>query len=283
MLTARMATKRRFLLVAAAVVAIPLCAIAATGNYTKGGGFIFGKSITERIGFHGADPTAQRSSANQTALTDSTGGSVSDATLADGFTSTAAFTDNTTGTAGTTLAAGVGVQTVTIPLTSLATGLSTSAIDLLTTYTPGYRFKILAFDFVTTVAGTGASASQTFNLEIGTTNLTGGVLNVTLASTDTIGKVTAGTAVTAANVGTAADTISIEMAAGGTVFSAGAGYFVIKIQNMDTADAFASIAARANTLRTDTSTQNDNDAKVAELVNELRAAAVAKGLIKGSN
>ena len=162
-----------------------------------------------------------------------------------------AITDNSTGTASETIAAGAGVATITIPLTSLATGLGTGAIDLLTNYVPGYRFKLLAFDFVTTVAGTGAGASQTFNLEIGTTNVTGGVLNVTLASTDTIGEVTAGTAITAANVGTAADTLSIEMAASGTVFTAGAGYFVIKIQNMDTADAIASIVAEYNELRGD--------------------------------
>lgn len=152
------------------------------------------------------------------------------------------FTDNTTGTGTDTLAAGVGVQLVTIPLTSLATGLSTSAIDLLTTYTPGFAFKVLDFNFVTTVAGTGSGASQTFNLEIGTTNVTGGSLNVTLASTSAIGEVTEGTAVTANNVGTASDTLSIEMAAGGTVFTAGAGYFVIHLQNMDTANAFASVS-----------------------------------------
>lgn len=161
-----------------------------------------------------------------------------------------AFTDNTTGTASDTLAAGVGVSTITIPLTSLATGLSTSAIDLLTGYVPGYAFKLLSFDFVTTIAGTGAGASQTFNLEIGATDVTGGVLNVTLASTDTIGEVTAGSAITANNVGTAASAISIEMAASGTVFTAGSGYFVIKIQNMDTANAVASLAEHINDLIT---------------------------------
>lgn len=165
-------------------------------------------------------------------------------------TTFAALTDNTTGAASDTLAAGVGVNTVAIPLQSLATGLSTSAIDLLTNYTPGYKFKILGLSFVTTVAGTGASASQVFNLEIGSTNVTGGVLTLALADTDTIGKVTAATAVTAANTGSASATISLEMAAGGTVFTAGGGYFLLKIQNMDTADAIASEAAKINTLRT---------------------------------
>lgn len=154
-----------------------------------------------------------------------------------------ALTDSSGGTAAATIAAGVGKYYLYHPLTSLATGLSTSAIDILTNFPISHKFKLLSFDFVTTVAGTGAGASQTFNLEIGTTNVTGGSLVVTLASTDTIGKVTAGTAITAANTGAAAATLSIEMAAGGTVFTAGAGYFQIGIQNMDTADAFASLLA----------------------------------------
>lgn len=203
-------------------------------------GTIIGRTVDKKIGFHGKAGTAQRAAAAQAALVNSTTGSAS----------------------GTfTLAAGVGDSTITIPLTSLATGLSTAAIDLLTNYTPGYKFKVLSFDFIATVPGTGSGASQTFNLEIGTTNVTGGSLNVTLSSTDTIGKITAGSAITAANTGTSTDTLSIEMAGSGTVFTAGAGYFVIKIQNMDTADAHATEVV---------------------LLNELRASLVAKGFIKGA-
>lgn len=128
---------------------------------------------------------------------------------------------------------GSGIYTLIHPLTSLATGLSTAAIDLLTELTLGHKFKLLSFKFVTTVAGTGSGASQTFNLEIGTINVTGGVLNPTLASTNTIGKITSGTAITANNVGSETDTLSIEMAASGTVFTGGAGYFVIEIQNLE--------------------------------------------------
>lgn len=162
-----------------------------------------------------------------------------------------ALTNNTTGTPGATLAAGVGISTLIHPLTSLATGLGALAIDLLTNYVPGYRFKLLKFDFITTVAGTGAGASQIFNLEIGTTNVTN-TLTVTLASTAAIGQLTSGAPnpIVAANVGTATDTLSIEMAAGGTVFTAGAGYFLIQIQNMDSADAFASLNTSVNSLIT---------------------------------
>lgn len=178
-----------------------------------------------KLGFHGRTPIAQRADASQ-----------------------AAFTDNSTGTVGDTVAAGVGVTTVAIPIQLAA--MTTSAADLITNYTPGYRFKVLAVDFATTTLGAGAGATQTLNLEIGTTNLTGGVVNVTLASTDTLGEMTAGTAVTAANVGSAADTISVEVAAGGTVFTAGAGVLLVKLQNMDVADFAASMADKWNEIRT---------------------------------
>lgn len=129
---------------------------------------------------------------------------------------------------------GSGIYNLVHPLTSLATGLSTSAVDLMTNLTLGHKFKLLAISFVTTVAGTGASASQVFNLEIGTTNVTGGVVTLTLENQQTtFGQVTEGTAITANNVGSETDTISLEMAAGGTVFTAGAGYFVIRIQNLE--------------------------------------------------
>lgn len=135
---------------------------------------------------------------------------------------------------GGTINTGTGYGVFYHPLASLATGLSTSAIDLLTDWTPGFAFKLLALEFATTIAGTGTSASQVFNLEIGTTNVTGGVLTLALADTTPVGKVKAATAITAANTGTSTDTVSLEMAASGTVFTAGAGYFIIKYQNLDT-------------------------------------------------
>lgn len=154
------------------------------------------------------------------------------------------LTDSTTGTSSDTLAATVGIQTVAIPI-QLAS-MTTSAADLVTNYTPGYAFELLSLEFVTTTLGTGASASQVLNLEIGTTNVTGGVLTLLLADTDTLGKKTAATAITAANVGTAADTISLEVAASGTVFTAGAGILLLKLRNMDTVNSIASLSAKVN-------------------------------------
>lgn len=176
--------------------------------------------------FFGATPILQPSGANQRALTDSSGGTV-----------------------GSTLSLNLSEQILTIPLTSLVTGIGTGAMDIVTNFVPGFRFRLLAFEFVTTLAGTGAGASQVFNLEIGTTDVTGGVLTLNLANQGTVGAVTAGTAITAANVGTATDSISIEKAGSGTVFTAGAGFFVIKVLNLDLADAIASMTAQGNAVR----------------------------------
>lgn len=158
------------------------------------------------------------------------------------------LTDNSTGTASDTIAAGAGVTTLAFAV-DLVT-LTTLARELLTDYVLGYAFKILSVDFVVTDEGTGAGATQTINLEINSTNVTGGVINPTLANTATAGALVAGTAVTANNTGNAAATLSIEVAAGGTIFTAGQGIILIRIQNMDTANAIASLADHINDLIT---------------------------------
>lgn len=160
----------------------------------------------------------------------------------------AALTDNTGGTASSTIAVGTGMFTLAIPIQLAA--MTTAAADLATNYTPGFRFKVLAIAFVTTTLGTGAAASQVLNMEINSTNLTGGALTLTLATTTPLGNRIDATAITANNVGTATDTLSLEVAAGGTVFTAGAGIVLVQIQNMDTADAAASMASKINSLRT---------------------------------
>lgn len=161
-----------------------------------------------------------------------------------GVAALTALTDSTTGTAGSTLAATVGIQTIAIPLQLAA--MTTAAADLMTNYVPGYAFQLLSLEFVTTTLGTGASASQVINLEIGSTNVTGGVLTLLLADTTPLGAKKAATAITAANTGTASDTLSIEVATGGTVFTAGAGFLLLKLRNMDTVSAIASLSAKSN-------------------------------------
>ncbi len=111
--------------------------------------------------------------------------------------------------------------------------MTTAAADLVTNYVLGHKFKILKVSFVTTTLGTGTSASQVINLEIGTTNLTGGVLTLLLADTTPLGKVTSATAITAGNVGSETDALSVEVAASGTVFTAGSGTLLIEVQNLE--------------------------------------------------
>lgn len=204
----------------------------------------------------------ERDARDAVSLTDNTGGSHNN-TLADGVTVTA-LTDNTTGSAGSTLAAGVGVTTVCLPIILS----KVSAADVLTDYTPGYKFKVLGVSFAVTSPVTTGGKGATLNLEIGSTNVTGGAIALTSANSGTLGAVIAGSSVTAANTGTATDTLSVE-ASSVTAFTEGEGVLLIKLQNMDTADAMASLAAKINTIVTDLTTQNDNDSDLANKVNEL--------------
>ncbi len=153
------------------------------------------------------------------------------------------LTNNTGGTVSNTLVSTVGIQTLTFYMeaASIANG------DLMTNYVPGYAFKILKFDArCAKVVSTGAKLSN-INLEIETTNLTGGV--IALAGTYALGAAQAGTAITAANTGSATDSFSIE-AANTTAFIEGAFVFIVSIQNMDTVDALASLAGKQNELLT---------------------------------
>lgn len=145
------------------------------------------------------------------------------------------------------IAVGAGIFDMIFPCT-LPSG--TGAADMVTTLVIGFKFRIVSWSFVTDVVGVGAGASRVFNMEIGGTDVGTVVSTVTLteAGTTPKGVVTNGTAISGANTGSAADNFSIEVAAGGTAFTAGSGYFVVRIQNMDTADAIASLADHINDL-----------------------------------
>lgn len=91
-----------------------------------------------------------------------------------------------------------------IPLAKLANG------DIVTTFTPGFSGTIVGFGAIVSDPATTGSKAATLNLEIGTTNLTGGSLALTSANMTPLGAVVAATAITAANTFTATDTISIE-------------------------------------------------------------------------
>lgn len=101
--------------------------------------------------------------------------------------------------------------------------------DVLTTFTPGFAGKIVKMDFAVTTKVTTASKATTLNAEIGTTNVTGGVIALTSANCTPLGAVVAGTAITAANSFTASDTVSIE-ASSTTAFSEGAGVLFVVVE-----------------------------------------------------
>jgi len=181
-------------------------------------------------GFYGTTPITQQSDASQVAIT-----------------------DNTTGTVADTLAAGVGVTSIAFPVGDFAnTGAgsfgATTTGDVVTDYIPGFKFKVLNLDFITDLPGVGGSASAAVAVHIGATPVTDCVCTVTEASTSARGELTAGVVASAANTGSATDTISLNKATS-TVFTAGSGYFLLSLQNMDTADALASIADKWNEVR----------------------------------
>lgn len=104
----------------------------------------------------------------------------------------------------------------------------TGAGDVLTGLTMGFAGTITSVDFVVTVPVTTGAKAATLNVEIGTTNLTGGAVALTSANCTPLGAVVAGSAVTGANTFTATDTISIE-ASSVTAFSEGQGYLSLTI------------------------------------------------------
>jgi len=119
-----------------------------------------------------------------------------------------------------------------IPLAVQLVTFSTAALDIMTTWTPGYAFRFVKMELITTTVGTGTSASQTLQAYIGTTAVTGGTLAFLLADTTPTGKIIQGATPTANNIGTATDTLTISLVASGTAFTAGAALVMVTIQNL---------------------------------------------------
>jgi hypothetical protein len=158
-----------------------------------------------------------------------------------------AITDNSTGTASDTIAAGVGVQILEFPHTFIG---GTAAVEPVTNYVVPFTFKILSWAFVTTELLVGAAGSRVANMEIASVDVGTVPSTITIPIANAaVGTVTTGTAVAGANTGAAGGNISIEIASGGTAFTAGSGTFLVALQNLDTADALASLADHVNDLR----------------------------------
>jgi len=86
----------------------------------------------------------------------------------------------------------------------------TTTQDVVTNYTLGYIGTIVSVDAIVNGPVTTGSKGATLNLEIGSTNLTGGVVTLTSSNCATMGAVIAGTAVASGNTFTAASTLSVE-------------------------------------------------------------------------
>jgi hypothetical protein len=158
--------------------------------------------------------------------------------------SVAANIGDSTGGADDISAAAAGLGDVALSFkATLPTG-GTDAAEIVTTFTPGFKFKVKRWAYIEDVAATGTSGSRVYNMEIGSTDVgsTPSTVTITTASA-AVGRVIAGTAVAGANEGSASDTLSIEVAAGGTTHDAGSGTFVVVLQNMDVADAIATLLA----------------------------------------
>lgn len=94
--------------------------------------------------------------------------------------------------------------------------------DIVTEVTPGFAGTIEKVFWVQENPVTTASKACTLTTEIGTTNLTGGVISLTSAECTPLGKVVAGTAVAGNNTFGATDTFSIK-GSGTTAFIEGSG------------------------------------------------------------
>jgi len=106
-------------------------------------------------------------------------------------------------------------------------GITTDG-DVVTEYVPGFPGKIQKVAFVVTEKVTTADKAATLNLEIGTTNLTGGLIALTSANCAALGAVIDGTEITDDNVFSATDAISVE-ASSVTAFAEGAGVLLITL------------------------------------------------------
>jgi len=119
-----------------------------------------------------------------------------------------------------------------LPIDDL-TNLTGAGEDVVTDILLGFAGTIESIFYIGgTLATSGGAATMALHVEIGAVAVTGGVLTIDEAGIVTpavLGVYVAGTPITALNVFTNAELISLVNAAGGTVFTAGAGVVVLVI------------------------------------------------------
>ena len=104
-----------------------------------------------------------------------------------------------------------------------------TAADVVTEMRPCVEGVLEYVQFIVTDPVTTASKAATLNLEIDTTNVTGGTVALTSANCGTLGAVVAGAAITAANALTRESLLSVE-AASVTAFVEGEGVLNVRIR-----------------------------------------------------
>lgn len=102
--------------------------------------------------------------------------------------------------------------------------------DVVTSYPLPGAGRITGFRYVPSVVTTTTGDGMNLNLEIGTTNLTGGVLGLTSANTNTLGVVVDATAITAGNTYAPGALLSIEGATGAGAFAEGSGSLIVDVE-----------------------------------------------------
>jgi len=105
----------------------------------------------------------------------------------------------------------------------------TSATDVVTEFRPCLAGVIEDVQFIVTDPVVTGSKAITLNLEIDTTNLTGGVLALTSAALTPLGKVVSSTAITGGNTLVRESKLSVE-ASSVTAFADGEGVLVVRVR-----------------------------------------------------
>lgn len=154
-----------------------------------------------------------------------------------------AFTDSTGGTKSDTIAASLVKQTIILGPFSMALLVNSQIWELAIPY----NFLVNSVLFRCDIAITTGAKAATFSTRINAVATTGGVISV--AGAYATGATQAGTAITAANVGTAGQTLE-SIVSGVTAFTEGYGHIELNITNTDLAATLAAIAFKANQLRT---------------------------------
>jgi len=166
-----------------------------------------------------------------------------DQTVAWDLDALTAFTDNSGGTKSDTIAATCVRNALIIGPFSMALLVNS---QLWETVIP-YAFQVNSANFRCDIAITTGAKAATLTTRINTAATTGGVISV--SGTYATGASQAGTAITAANTGTAGQTLEI-IASAVTAFTEGYGHVELSVTNLDLAATIAAIAFKQNQLRT---------------------------------